>query len=271
VTSDGPVFVKWKYDAPNGFFQFEADGLNRLRAARALRVPRVLAFQDNDRVTGGTEERRHEETPSFLALEYVETQPPSHAARFTQRFGEELAALHRCLSPFDAFGLENPNYIGLEWQRNTPHADWTTFYRDRRLMPQIERARSRGSLSGERERLLMDVVARLETLLDGLPARPVLLHGDLWSGNFLSAGDEPVVIDPAVYYGDREMEIAYIDLFGGFPHGFLDAYRAAYPLDSGYEFRRPLHQLYHLLNHLNHFGETYGPAVERVCRFYGTA
>ena len=115
----------------------------------------------------------------------------------------------------------------------------------------------------------MRVVEQLDKLLEGLESRPVLLHGDLWSGNLLAtAGDEPVVIDPAVYYGEREVEIAFTELFRGFPAGWLDAYRAAYPLSEGYEFRRPLHQLYPLLVHLNHFGEGYGPAVEGVCAVY---
>jgi fructosamine-3-kinase len=260
-TMQDEVIVKWKEKAPPGFFAAEADGLRRLKRANALRVPEVLAFADADG-----------NAPAYLALEYIEVSAPSHPDRFAREFGEKLAALHHlAASPSDEFGLDRDNYIGLVPQQNTPHADWTAFYRARRLMPQIALARKKRLLSGERERMLMDVVERLETLLDGLPARPVLLHGDLWSGNFLSAGDEPVVIDPAVYYGDREMEIAYVELFGGFPHGFLDAYRAACSPDPGYAFRRPLHQLYHLLNHLNHFGETYGPAVERVCRFYGTA
>ncbi len=104
-------------------------------------------------------------------------------------------------------------------------------------------------------------------MADFAPA-PVLIHGDLWSGNFLTAGDEPVIIDPAVYYADREVEIAYVELFGGFPPGLVAAYHAAWPLDPGYTYRRPLHQLYPLLIHLNHFGEEYGAHVDAVCRRY---
>jgi fructosamine-3-kinase len=109
----------------------------------------------------------------------------------------------------------------------------------------------------------------LDALLADLPARPVLIHGDLWSGNFLcTSDDEPVLIDPAAYYGEREIEMAYTELFGGFPSGFLPAYQSAFPLNAGYPRRRALHQLYPLLVHLNHFGETYGPAVDRACREY---
>lgn len=257
-TSDGPVFVKWKPDAPPGFFDAEADGLARLRAARALRVPDVLAVADRDDASNAL---------PFLVLEYIEPRPPSDPAQFARRFGEALAALHQN-NTFVAYGLERDNYLGAWHQPNTPHARWTDFYRDRRLLPQIDRARAKGLLSLEREQRLMQLVERLETLLADLPGRPALIHGDLWSGNFLAVGDEPVLLDPAVYYGEREIEIAYMELFGGFPSGLLFAYRAAFPLDPGYERRRPLHQLYPLLVHLNHFGETYGPDVDHVCGLY---
>lgn len=255
VTGGGPIFVKWKPDAPPGFSALEVDGLNRLRAAGALRVPEVLAWGD---------------APPFLALEYVMPQVPADERQFAQHLGEGLAALHRDNpAPDGRFGLGHDNFLGSQPQPNTFHADWPTFYRDRRLMPQIEKARGRGLLPTGRGRLLGQITERLETLLGDFDARPVLIHGDLWSGNFLSAaGDEPVLIDPAVYYGEREVEMAYTELFGGFPPGYLAAYRAAFPLDPGYERRRALHQLYPLLVHLNHFGETYGPAVDRACRSY---
>jgi fructosamine-3-kinase len=196
------------------------------------------------------------------------------AAGFAVRFGHALAALHRDNpSPDGTFGLESNNFIGALPQPNAPRTrDWPAFYRDCRLLPQIALARQLGRLSPEREAALMSVVERLPLLLGDFDARPVLLHGDLWSGNFLVAhGDEPVVIDPAVYYGEREAEIAFVELFGGFPDGLLPAYRAACPLDAGYERRRALHQLYPLLVHLNLFGEGYGPRVDAVCRRYAVS
>ena len=287
---DGAVFVKWKDDAPPGFFAAEADGLERLRAARSLRVPQVLAFRDRplspEKVTAkntslpSPHSLRSRDHPArsadhpprsgdhlhqipFLALEYIEERRPRDAQEFARRFGEALAALHRdTASPFGAFGLEKANFLGVMVQENTPHARWSDFYRDCRLLPQVVIAKQNGLLPPERERRLMEVVARLDDLMEGLPARPALLHGDLWSGNFFTAGEEPVVIDPAIYYGEREVEIAFVELFGGFPSGLLPAYRAAFPLDSGYERRRPLHQLYPLLIHVNHFGETYGPHLD---------
>lgn len=255
ATGQGTVFVKWKADAPPGFFALEADGLQRLRTAGALRVPQVLEIGD--------------ETP-FLALEYIPLSMSNDERRFGQRLGEGLAALHRGnAAPDGLFGLDVDNYLGSQPQPNTPQSEWWSFYRDRRLAPQIEKAKQRGLVLPQRARLLERVLEDIEILLGDFPVAPVLIHGDLWSGNFLSAaGDEPVLIDPAVYYGEREVEIAYTELFGGFPRDFLSAYHVSFPLDSGYERRRLLHQLYPLLVHLNHFGESYGPSVDRACRAY---
>lgn len=252
-TGQGTVFVKWKQDAPPGFFAAEAEGLRRLKQTGALRVPEVIAVQDT--------------VPAFLALEYLEARPPSSPAQFAHRFGEGLAELHQNRN-LAAFGLETDNFIGMLPQRNTLQSGWATFYRDCRILPQMAIARKQGRLPASRERLLMQVMERVEMLLSSPASAPVLIHGDLWSGNFLAAGNEPVLLDPSVYYADREIEIAYMELFGGFPSGVLAAYRAAFPLDPGYEQRRALHQLYPLLVHLNHFGETYGPDVEAVCRHY---
>jgi fructosamine-3-kinase len=251
VTAAGAVFLKWKPGAPPDLFAKEADGLARLRTAGAIRVPDVLAVG--------------EDTP-FLALEYIAPKRPNDPPRFRQRFAEGLAQLHaENPAPDGCFGLEIDNYLGSQPQPNGPLPGWGQFYRDRRLAPQIERARIMRLLPNYREQALDRILAKTEALLAELPPNPVLIHGDLWSGNFLSDGDEPVLVDPAVYYAEREVELAYIDLFGGFPAGFVDCYRRAYPLSGGYESRRPLHQLYPLLIHLNHFGETYGPAVDRAC------
>ena len=282
----GAVFVKWKEDAPPGFFAAEADGLERLRAARALRVPQVLAFHDRKAAPapsgaqsreGGSailsapdafeparpSNRPDPLSPPFLALEYIAQQLPQDEAQFARRFGEALAALHHDnLSPSGAFGLEKANFLGVLAQPNTPHARWPEFYRDCRLLPQVAFAREKGLLPPALERRLLEVVERLDSLMEGLSARPVLLHGDLWSGNFLAAGEEPVVIDPAVYYGEREIEIAFMELFGGFPPGLLPAYRAAFPLDAGYARRRSLHQIFPLLIHVNHFGAAYIPPLD---------
>jgi len=245
-----PCVVKWREHTPAGFFAMEADGLRRLAQANTLRVPQVLAASD---------------TPAFLALEYLPPQTPSSEQAFTRRFAEGLASLHHIPSPNGKYGLEHDNYLGSQPQPNGWLGTWLDFYRTRRLLPQWHKARGRGLVPPHRERLLQQVADQLDTLLD-YDARPVLIHGDLWSGNFLSVvNNTPVLIDPAVYYADREVELAFIELFGGFPRDFVQVYHRVLPLDKGYARRRPLHQLYPLLVHLNHFGETYGPSVDRAC------
>lgn len=256
----GRFFVKWKLDAPNGFFRLEADGLDRLRATGAVRTPRVIAYRDPD----------EGEFP-FLLLEYVEPGRPADSTRFDETLGESLAALHRTRPPFAGFGLEIDNFLGSQPQANGPLESWPAFFRERRLLPQIERARRLGLIPAHRARLLDLLLERLDSLYVGHAPEPALIHGDLWAGNLLSTTSGPVLIDPAVYYADREMEIAYMQLFSGFSSRVFTAYEAAYPLPDGCEERRPLHQLYPLLIHLNHFGEQYGPDVDAVCRFYLSA
>ena len=258
ITTDGgdDLLIKWKDGAPSGFFSAEADGLDRLWQAGAMRVPHTVPLNDIET----------DEAPPYLVLEYIETNSTGNP-QFARRFGEQLASLHQePVVHFSGFGLERDNFIGALPQINTMALDWLTFYRDSRLLPQIAMARNLHRLSQEREVLLMRVVEKLPILLADFNSTPSLLHGDLWSGNYLATTDGAALIDPAVYYGEREIEIAYMELFGGFPQGVLSAYRSALPLDSGYERRRPLHQLYPLLVHLNHFGEPYGSDVEAVCR-----
>ena len=248
------LFVKWHPSAPPAVFDAEADGLRALGTAGGIRVPNVLLVS---------------ESPAFLALEYIAPTTPRDPDAFSRRFAESLAGLHRATLR-STFGYDRDNYLGSQPQRNLPLTDnWLKFYRDDRLIPQIGRGIESGTIPSKREWALMDVLNALPQILGGMPPDASLLHGDLWSGNFLCAtGEQPVLLDPAVYYAPREMELAYIELFGGFPQGFWENYHAAFPLDAGYARRRSLHQLYPLLIHLNHFGETYGPAVDRVCAEY---
>jgi fructosamine-3-kinase len=251
-------FIKWKNDAPPGFFAAEVRGLALLRAADEIRVPEVIAYGE---AANGL--------PAYLILEWIPELGRVEPLTFAVNFGRALARLHRVSGPF--YGLDHDNFIGQLPQSNRQARTWAAFYRDQRLLPMIEMARARGRLPREREAMLRKVVERTESLLGGLDETPSLLHGDLWSGNFLiTAGNQPVLVDPAVYFGNREVELAFTELFGGFPPGFLAAYREAFPLEPGYERRRPLHQLYPLLVHLNLFGESYGPRVEAACRVYLT-
>lgn len=248
-------FVKWKDNAPEGFFTAEAHGLQLLRSGPGLRVPEVIAVCEES------------EGPAVLILENIPTNGPRDSRRGSEALGRGLAWMHReAIAPAAKFGLERDNFLGMLPQENGWANSWPAFYRERRLLPQIRIARSLGCLPLERERLLMQVLDGLEALLSSLNSRPALLHGDLWAGNYIEAGSHAFVCDPAVYYGEREMEIAYMELFGGFSHAVFAAYEEAYPLDAGYSKRRTLHQLYHLLNHLNHFGGSYGSDVDAACR-----
>ena len=257
-TDSGPIFVKWKEGAPKRWFAMEEDGLNRLRASCPLRIPRVLAWRDAP-----------EADPPFLALEWLDARPAPDRHAFDRALGEGLARMHaESPSPTGSFGLELDNFLGAQPQSNSWTQSWPAFYREHRLLPQIERARRLNQLADHQYHDLSDLSDRLKSLLEGHVPTPRLIHGDLWAGNLLQVGPKPALIDPAVYYADREMEIAYMQLFSGFSSGTFDAYQASLPLREEYERRRPLHQLYPLLIHLNHFGQSYLPDVMAVCRVY---
>lgn len=161
-----------------------------------------------------------------------------------------LATLHRSTGP--RYGWQKDNWIGLAPQPNAWSDDWAQFFVEYRLAPQARRAGI----------ALPDVKRLLE---DHHPA-PSLLHGDLWSGNVGFTPEGPVLFDPAVYYGDREADLAMTELFGGFAPAFYAAYREALPLPEGYELRKHVYNVYHLLNHLNLFGSGYLPQVQGVLR-----
>jgi fructosamine-3-kinase len=231
-------------------FETEARGLKLLAAAAALRIPRVIAVIDH---------------PSALILEWIDSGSNKPAA--AEALGRGLAQLHR--SSAATYGLDHDNYIGSTPQRNTPTRSWIEFYRDRRLGAQRDLALQNGQLTSDRARQLDRVMARLDHWIDDAQVVPSLLHGDLWGGNTLSdAQGHPVLIDPAVYYGDHEAEIAFTELFGGFGARFYAAYHETWPLDRGYAERRDLYNLYHLLNHLNLFGASYGGSVDAILRHY---
>jgi protein-ribulosamine 3-kinase len=236
----GPMFVKVGPRAAHSAFTAEADGLRELHAPRALRAPQVLAV--------GVAE-----TAAFLALEWIERGAGSAACE--RRLGEGLAALHEVTAP--RFGWWRDNTIGRTPQANARSADWTEFFRERRLRPQLALGEQQGfprRLSERGARLL----EALPALLEGHRPGASLLHGDLWGGNWLaSTAGEPVLFDPAVYYGDRETDLAMTHLFGGFGPAFYRAYESAAPLPAGAALRTELYNLYHVLNHANLFGGGY--------------
>lgn len=247
------LFVKWNQRSPAGMFAAEADGLRVLAGAEAIRVPAVIAVGDD--------------SPAFLAMEWIEEASGEiDRQAFAARFGRELAALHQVTA--DQHGLDRDNYIGSLAQPNTPAVSWVEFYRERRIGAQMAIARQLGRLPRAREDALTRLQEWLDVFLDDAVIPPSLLHGDLWSGNYMvAAGGAPVLVDPAAYYGHREVDLAMTELFGGFPPRFYAAYDEAYPLD-GYDQRRLLYQLYPLLVHLNHFGGGYGARVDAIARHY---
>ncbi|HEX6751832.1 MAG TPA: fructosamine kinase family protein [Longimicrobium sp.] len=270
-TGDGAIFLKHHPAAPDGFFAAEADGLRALRAAAgdALRIPAVVAIDDGDDASRGDVENAEEDggtsasprlrvSPGgcWIALEWLE--PGQRGRDFGERLGRGLAALHRA-GVAGGWGWERSNFIGALPQENESAATWAEFWRDRRLLPQLRLAAEAGRDTGPRgewDRLF----ARLPWLLaDVGHDAPSLLHGDLWGGNVLSASGDPALIDPAVYRGHREVDLAMTELFGGFDPRFYGAYAEAWPLRPGYrEIRRDIYQLYYLLAHVTLFGGGYG-------------
>ena len=251
LTNGAQVFMKANRTAGPGFFQAEADGLAAIRRTGAIRVPEVIATGE-DAAFG-----------AFLLLEWVDSAP--QARDFWERFGRALAEMHAAV-PRERFGWPRDNYIGSSPQVNTQRDSWVAFFRDCRLAPQFRRASRWFDAAAQRR--VARLLDRLEDILVE-PDHPSLLHGDLWSGNFITGGDgQAWLIDPAVYAGHAEADLAMTELFGGFPHRFYDAYREARPLQPGYDQRRDLYNLYHLLNHLNLFGGGYLGAVERTLRRY---
>jgi protein-ribulosamine 3-kinase len=242
-------FVKWNPRLGAEVFQREAEALDTLREAAALYVPRVFGV-------GG------EGDEGFLVLEWFDTVAPR--AGDWAALGRGLAALHRHTAE-SGYGWEKDNFIGSLPQANARHDSWAAFWRDRRLGPLLGRACDAGRIDPSlRQRMerLMDSAERIAHRAD---AAPSLLHGDLWSGNVaFRAHDEPVIYDPAAYYGDREVELAFTELFGGFGADFYHAYGHAYPVEQGYERRKAFWQLYPLLVHVNLFGGGYGGSLERA-------
>lgn len=245
--SDGArrFFIKHNAASHADMFAAEARGLEVLGVAAALRVPAPICH-------GVADDR------AYLVLEHLTLAARGDAAAL----GAGLARQHAVTQA--QFGWERDNTIGSTPQANTPSADWPAFWRDRRLGYQLALAADNGhggALQRKGERLSADIGA----FFRGYTPRPALLHGDLWSGNFgFDTDGRPVIFDPAVYFGDRETDIAMTELFGGFAPAFYRAYRAAAPLDAGYGVRKTLYNLYHVLNHLNLFGGGYRAQAERM-------
>ncbi|MBE0696283.1 MAG: fructosamine kinase family protein, partial [Anaerolineaceae bacterium] len=255
-TGKNIYFLKWNANTLPGLFEKEAVGLSLLAATKTVIVPEVLAFSE-----------RTNATPAYILLEWLEGSGNADQALL----GEQLAALHRSASESakkQQYGLDHDNYIGSTPQYNHPEPDWPTFFIQQRLLPLITLNQQQGRLTPERITGLEKLIDRLPDLLNRSSHSPSLIHGDLWSGNVINSPRGLALVDPAASYSDREAEIAYTELFGGFNARFYDAYQRVWPLQAGYPERRDLYNLYHLLNHLHLFGESYGYQVDLILRRY---
>ncbi|MCE1255704.1 MAG: fructosamine kinase family protein, partial [Anaerolineae bacterium] len=252
ITETDSYFLKWNPAPLHGMFEAEAYGLQLMDATHTVRVPRVLAVH----AAGAG-------APAYLLLEWLSGEAPIRSVSAQVVLGRQLAMMHKTKpNNGNFYGLERDNYIGSNSQKNDWGLDWVDFFRDQRLAFQVQMAEKRGLLNAGRRKKLDVLLARLETWLGRVKREPALLHGDLWAGNVVAAGDGLALIDPAVYYGDREAELAFTRLFGGFSTAFYEGYKETYPLEAGYAEREDLYNLYHLLNHLNLFGESYGGQVD---------
>lgn len=236
-------FVKLNRASRLSMFEAEAEGLAEIAATGTIRVPNPTCHG-----AAGNE--------AFLVLEYLELE--SATDRQASRLGEQLARMHQHTG--ERFGWHRDNTLGTTPQPNEWTSDWVRFLREQRLEHQLRLLGDPGM-----SELAEPVLERLPEFFVRYTPRPSLIHGDLWGGNWSGCkGGEPVIFDPAVHYGDREMEIAMTELFGGFPESFRLAYRDAWPLDEGYGRRKPLYLLYHVLNHANLFGGGYVSQARRI-------
>ncbi|UQB42250.1 fructosamine kinase family protein [Thiomicrospira microaerophila] len=244
-TSQAKLFLKLNRAQSAPVFAAEAWALQHIQQSQTIRCPQVIALGQTDQ-------------QAWLLMEYIALS--GRGDDFKR--GQALAAMHQ--TQHSQFGWEQDNFIGHTPQRNTWTQEWLDFYRQQRLEPQLALAKQQGAS----QRLIekgQQLAENLAVFFEHYQPVPSLLHGDLWAGNSaFSAQGEPVIYDPASYYGDRETDIAMTELFGGFSPAFYQGYNQAWPLDASYQQRKPLYNLYHILNHFNLFGGHYQHQAEQL-------
>lgn len=246
-TNDGAWFLKFNFaQAHPQMFESEYHGLKLMAEAQTIRIPQPLNFYEGNHY-------------SCILMEWIEQ--GARQLNFWPDFAKQLSQMHQCTE--DYFGLEFDNYMGSLPQKNSKHADFVSFFIQERLEPQIKLARDDGYINEKH-------IRQSERLYNELPSifpeeKPSLVHGDLWSGNFMN--DEkgnPVIMDPAVYFGHREVDIAMTTMFGGFSSKFYEQYQNNYPMETGWESRLDFYKLYPILIHVNLFGYSYVGSFENI-------
>ncbi|MBO9699190.1 MAG: fructosamine kinase family protein [Sporocytophaga sp.] len=244
TTSNKTYFVKINKSIPEDFFEKEAEGLSLLSKTNKIRTPEVIFIGKN-----------------LLILEFIER--GRECKEYWSSLGHRLAEIHKVTA--SSFGLDNNNYIGSLEQLNGWFSNWPEFFVERRLLPLAHRALEVGRLERRGIELIEQLSKKIKDLL--VHEKPSLLHGDLWSGNVMAGfSGEPVLVDPAVYYGNREIEIAFTTLFGGFDSSFYESYQDTFPLEKYFDKRKDLYNLYPLLVHANLFGGGYSNSVMTILR-----
>jgi len=248
-TNSGRFFIKYNSaSAFPGMFEKEAAGLQLLAETKTIVVPEVIDTNEAGKY-------------AYLLLNFIES--GSEGRNFWHDFGTKLADLHRNTNKY--FGLDHDNYIGSLVQKNTYHPDFFSFFISERIEPQLKEARNKGALSQGEKRYFDSLFNTLHNIIP--VEKPALIHGDLWSGNYMvSANGSPCLIDPAVYYGHREADIAMTQLFGGFHPDFYSAYSQAWPMEKDWQKRIDIFNLYPLLVHVNLFGGSYARQVLQIIR-----
>ena len=245
-TAKSQYFLKYNSAAYPNMFESEFKGLELLAGSHSIRIPKTLFYYEG-------------KAYSCLLMEYIESGGKN--AEFWKLFAEQLAKMHRSSSDF--FGLSFDNYMGSLPQSNQKHTDFVEFFINERLIPQVKLARDSSFMSRQNLRQMDSLYIELGNIFP--KEAPALVHGDLWSGNFMN--DEmghPVIMDPAVYYGHREVDIAMTTMFGGFSSDFYDHYNSYYPMEPGWQSRMDYYKLYPILIHVNLFGASYLYDLQRI-------
>jgi fructosamine-3-kinase len=245
-------FLKFNSSSANDMFIKEAHGLMELEKANAIRIPKVLSYNED-----------------YILLELIPSGTKNK--NFFEEFGRSFSEMHKHTN--DTFGFYEDNYIGSNPQMNIPDerekTDWTSFYFNKRILFQLQLAEKLGNSTDTLRKGVSKLENKIEDIVGGNKEKPSLLHGDLWGGNYMvDENGNAVLIDPAVYYGHREADLGMTKLFGGFSSEFYRSYNETFPLEDGNDYRENIYKLYHVLNHLNLFGGGYYSQAISLIKFY---